>query len=83
MKFNYLFVLLLLLSLTSCSSYYYPNLLMTNLNEMDLKDINELQIPPQTIKKGDQFIISVYPNKGINSVISPNLNNTINSRQYI
>ena len=52
MKFNYLFVLILLLSLTSCSSYYYPNLLMTNLNENDLKDINELQIPPaQTIKK--------------------------------
>ena len=63
MKFNYLFVLLLLLSLTSCSSYYYPNLLMTNLNENDLKDINELQIPPaQTIK--NQFIISIYPNKG-------------------
>lgn len=79
MKFNYLFVLLLLLSLTSCSSYYYPNLLMTNLNENDLKDINELQIPPaQTIKKGDQFNISIYPNKGEQLVISPNVNNTIN-----
>ncbi|HOL74495.1 MAG TPA: polysaccharide biosynthesis/export family protein [Bacteroidales bacterium] len=78
MKFNYLFVLLLLLSLTSCSSYYYPNLLMTNLNEKDLKDINELQVPPaQTIKKGDQFIISVYPNKGEQLVISSNINSAI------
>lgn len=86
MKFNYLFVLLLLLILTSCSSYYYPNLLMTNLNEKDLKDINELQIPPaQTIKKGDQFIISIYPNGGEQLVISPIINagNTSNISYYV
>lgn len=79
MKFNNLIVLFFLfVYLTSCSSYYYPNLLMTNLDEKDLKDINELQIPPaQTIKKGDQFFIFIYPNKGEQLVISPNVNNTI------
>ncbi len=79
MKFKNLYLLLIFVVLTSCSSYYYPNLLMTNLNETDLKDINELQIPPaQTIKKGDQFFISIYPNKGEQLIISPNVSSAIN-----
>lgn len=65
MKFYNLILILLLISLTSCSSYYYPNLLMTNLTENDFRDLKELQVAPsQNIKKGDQFNILVYPNNG-------------------